>query len=119
MQESKKERGKMALNIEFEGYVQEIKDFDWGRVVTVTHNQRLKSQTTGEWETVGKDYIEVTVEKGMNVPAKDAPVKVSGSLKVSTYLKKDGSTGVALKVRAKDISDPVRAKSSAPESEIW
>lgn len=109
----------MALNIEFDGYVQEIKDFDWGTVITVTHNQRMKSATTGEWETVGKDYIEVTVEKGMKVPAKDTPVKVSGSLKVATYLKKDGSTGIALKVRAKEISDPVRAKAPAQSSEIW
>ncbi|CAB4152920.1 hypothetical protein UFOVP609_34 [uncultured Caudovirales phage] len=109
----------MALNIEFEGYVNEIKQFDWGTVVQMSHAQRAKNQTTGEWETVGKDYIDVTVPTGMSVPAQNSVAVIIGSLKVGTYAKKDGSTGVSLKVRAKDIRPGSRGKSAPAESEIW
>lgn len=109
----------MALNIEFEGYVNEIKQFDWGTVVQMSHAQRAKNQTTGEWETVGKDYIDVTVPQGMSVPAQNTTAVVVGTLKVGTYVKKDGSAGASLKVRAKDIRASVRGKSAPAESEIW
>jgi hypothetical protein len=96
----KERRNKMALQIEFEGFVQDVRNFDWGTVVVVAHNQRAKS-ASGQWETVGKDYIDVTFD-GVT-PEKDTLVKVKGTLKVSTYAKKDGSTGVALKVRASEL----------------
>jgi hypothetical protein len=108
----------MALNIEFEGYVNEIKQFDWGTVVSVSHAQRAKNQGTGEWETVGKDYIDVTVPQGLSVPAQNSVATIVGTLKVGTYVKKDGSTGVSLKVRAKDIRNSAR-KPAAAEPEIW
>lgn len=105
----------MALNISFEGYVQEIKEFGWGTVVTVTHNQRAKN-AVGEWETVGKDYLDVTTDGP--IPAKDTKVVVSGRLKVSTYIKKDGSTGIALKVAGATISEATRGNAVAAAKEI-
>jgi hypothetical protein len=105
----------MALNIEFEGFVQDIRSFDWGTVVVVAHNQRAKS-ASGQWETVGKDYIDVTYDGP--TPEKDTLVKVRGSLKVSTYAKKDGSTGVALKVRATELAPFNRGDAVAATREI-
>jgi hypothetical protein len=105
----------MALNISFEGYVQEIKEFGWGTVVTVTHNQRGKN-AAGEWETVGKDYLDVTTDGP--IPAKDTKVAVSGRLKVSTYIKKDGSHGIALKVAGATISEATRGNAVAAAKEI-
>lgn len=93
----------MALSIEFEGFVKEVKQLSWGSVAVVTHNQRAKNEQSGEWETVSKDYIDVTLPDGASVNENDL-VKVKGTFKVTTYDKKDGTTGIAIKVRAQDIS---------------
>lgn len=105
----------MALNITFEGFVQEIKEFGWGTVVTVVHNQRAKNNS-GQWETVGKDYLDVTTDGP--IPPKDSKVVVEGRLKVSTYQKRDGSTGIALKVSGATISEAVRGNAVAATKEI-
>ena len=98
----------MALNIEFEGYVDSVKVFGWGTVAKVTHAQRAKNDATGEWETVGKDYLDVTLPQGVEV-TENTKVRVKGTFKTSTYEKRDGSTGIALKVRASSVEpvDPV------------
>lgn len=97
----------MALNLEFEGYVNEIKQFSWGSIAKVSHSQRAKNEATGQWETVGKDYLDVTVPDGAIVD-EGSLVKVKGTLKVGTYDKKDGTQGIALKVRAQEITPVVR-----------
>lgn len=110
------EEKQMALNISFEGFVQEVKEFGWGTVVTVVHNQRSKNDATGQWETVGKDYLDVTTDGP--IPPKDTKVAVSGRLKVSTYQKKDGTTGIALKVAGATISEATRGNAVAATKEI-
>jgi|688.fasta_scaffold1138171_1 hypothetical protein len=99
----------MALKVEFKGFVQEIKTFDWGNVIVVAHDQR--QMNNGTWETVGRDYINVTFEG--ETPLKDALVDVKGNLKISTYPKKDGTMGIDLKVRAESIT-PVSKRQSDP-----
>lgn len=90
----------MALKIEFKGYVNDIRDFDWGKVIVIAHDQR--KLVDGEWQSVGKDYIDVTYDGP--APDKDTLVFVRGNLKVGTYPKRDGTTGVSLKVRAEEVS---------------
>ena len=92
----------MAVNVIFEGFVNEVKPFSWGTVAKVSHSQRAKNDATGQWETVGRDYFDVTLPEGVTVPEGEL-VRVEGTLKVGTYDKKDGTTGVALKVRAQSI----------------
>lgn len=92
----------MAVNVIFEGFVNEVKPFSWGTVAKVSHSQRAKNDATGQWETVGKDYFDVTLPEGVTVPEGEL-VRVEGTLKVGTYDKKDGTTGVALKVRAQSV----------------
>lgn len=107
----------MSIKVEFEGWVNDVKSFEWGHVLRVTHDQRAKNDA-GQWETVGKDYLDVTVTSDQLSTLHDSKVvKVAGSLKVSTYTKKDGSVGVALKVRASHI-EPVQrgAGKSAPDT---
>jgi single-stranded DNA-binding protein len=94
---------KMALNLQFEGFLNEVKVMDWGTVLRMAHSQRAKNTSTGQWETVGKDYIDVTVDDATGFAEGDL-LLVHGSLKVSTYEKRDGSTGIALKVRAVEVS---------------
>lgn len=100
----------MALKIEFEGYVNEVKNFSWGAVVKMSHSQRAKNKDTGLWETIGKDYIDVVLPEGFNAAQinEGMILNVFGTFKVETYPKNDGSTGVAIKVRATDVSNVER-----------
>lgn len=88
----------MTLKIEFEGYVNEVKTFDWGTVASVAHAQRAKN-AAGEWETVGKDYVDVTLPEGVST-VENSKVKVVGSLKPDAYTNKNGEAKPRLKVRA-------------------
>lgn len=88
----------MTLKIEFEGYVNEVKSFDWGTVASVSHAQRAKN-ANGDWETVGKDYIDVTLPEGVST-IENTKVKVIGSLKPDAYTNKNGEAKPRLKVRA-------------------
>lgn len=100
----------MALKIEFEGYVNEVKTFSWGSVVKMSHSQRAKNKDTGLWETIGKDYLDVVLPEGYNAEqVKEGTIlNVFGTFKVETYTKNDGSTGVALKVRANSLEQVER-----------
>lgn len=102
----------MAVNVIFEGFVNEVKPFSWGTVAKVSHSQRAKNDATGQWETVGKDYFDVTLPEGVSIPEGEL-VRVEGTLKVGTYDKKDGTTGVALKVRAQSIRKVERGNRDA------
>lgn len=102
----------MALKISFEGYVNEVKPFTWGTVLKMSHSQRAKNQQTGEWETVGKDYLDVTVEDASNIHEGDV-LAVTGTFKVETFQKRDGSTGVGIKVRASEVSPVERGARGA------
>lgn len=101
----------MAIQVVFEGFVNEVKALSWGNVAKVSHSQRAKNDA-GEWETVGRDYFDVTLPDGVNVND-GSLVKVVGTLKVGTYEKNDGSTGVSLKVRATEVA-PVERGQAAP-----
>jgi len=103
----------MAVEVNFEGYVNEVKQFSWGNVAKMSHNQRAKNDSTGQWETVGKDYFDVTLPEGVSVE-ENSIVAVKGTLKVGTYEKKDGTTGVSLKVRAQEVRKVERNRDSAP-----
>jgi hypothetical protein len=97
----------MALQLSFVGFVEEVKTFDWGSVVTVSHSNRQKNDA-GEWETTSRDYIDVTVdpssEFGWLLQAKKGlRIAVAGNAKLSTYPKKDGSTGVRIKLWPKEV----------------
>lgn len=108
----------MAITVEFEGYVGEAKEFSWGTVIKVAHSQRAKNEATGEWETVGKDYFDVSIPAGLDVPAEKSIVRVRGTLKVGTYDKRDGGVGIALKVRAQDIEAVQRGGRQDPVDTI-
>ena len=102
----------MALKIEFEGYVNEVKTFGWGTVLKMSHSQRAKNAASGQWETVGKDYLDVVLPEGFN-PAlinEGIILNVVGTFKVETYDKRDGDKGIALKVRATSV-EPVERNS--------
>lgn len=110
----------MAIQVQFEGYVREVKDYDWGTVYNVAHRQVIKNAAQ-EWETAGYDYFSVSREKGAPRFEVDAKVAVKGTLKSKTYPKRDGSgTGMALNVRAESFELAEAKSASVPEMQaVW
>jgi single-stranded DNA-binding protein len=111
----------MAVSIEFEGFVNEVRHYDWGVALDVAHSQRMKN-AGGQWETFGYDYFSVTPKSG-TLPEgveKGAKVLIRGTMKTKRYEKRDGSgTGLALNVRAESI-EPVRRGASVPQmQQVW
>ena len=96
----------MATTIKLTGWVNSVKEFDWGTTLSVSVSNRVKNPTSGEWETASRDYYDVVLNDGVQLgPIKENDqIVVEGTFKVGkTYQKKDGSTGVELKVRANAI----------------
>lgn len=100
----------MSIQIEFSGYINEVKKFEWGTVYDISHAQRLQNDS-GEWETAGYDYFSVIGDPGFD---KDQRVTVTGRLKTKRYEKKDGGTGVKLEVRADSIVPFAKQDIDAP-----
>jgi len=97
----------MALSMTFTGFVEEAKTFDWGSVVTVSHPHRKKNDQ-GKWETVGRDYIDVSIDPAgefgwLLKEDKGSRVTVTGNGKISTYEKRDGGTGIRIKLWPQEI----------------
>lgn len=109
----------MATTIHLEGYLYEIKELSWGTALRVGVNNRVKNDATGEWETASTDYYDVVLGDGVRLGAgvaENAPVVVDGTFKVGkTYSKRDGSTGVELKVRATSVEALERGSRAAEE----
>lgn len=106
----------MAIKVEFDAWINDVKSFDWGTVLKVSHDQRAKNEQSGEWETVGKDYLDVTVTAEQLSMIGDAKlVHVVGTLKKgNVFTKKDGSQDIDLKVRATELSPIQRNKPAEP-----
>jgi len=99
------------IQVEFMGFVNRIREYDWGTVYEMSHNQSEK-QPDGTWKVTGKDYLSVVGPAGFAV---DDMVTVKGTLKTKLFDKKDGSgKGVALNVSAKEMSKDATAKSTDP-----
>ena len=90
----------MAVKIEFTGFVNKVKKFDWGTVYDMSHHQMTKNHQ-GEWEKSGTDYFSVTGPEGF---AENDRVAVVGNLKSKRWEKQDGTKGMSLNVRAESIT---------------
>lgn len=109
----------MAINIEFTGFINGVREFEWGVVYDMAHAQMAKDEQ-GEWKVAGKDYLSVTGPKGFN---EGDQCLVIGTLKTKLYDKKDGSKGVALNVRAREMKLAERRQSNkvgvAALNDVW
>tara|TARA_R100001463_G_scaffold95726_1_gene150261 strand:- start:702 stop:1109 length:408 start_codon:yes stop_codon:yes gene_type:complete len=101
----------VAVKIEFTGFVNKVKKFDWGTVYDMSHHQMTKNHQ-GEWEKSGTDYFSVTGPEGF---VENDRVTVIGNLKTKRYERQDGSKGTSLNVRAESITmvEGVKRQSAA------
>lgn len=93
----------MAIKVAFRGFVNEVKQFDWGVVYNVSHAQRQKDEQD-EWVTKGYDYFDVVGEIPTPQYSKGDQVEVQGNLKTRRYEGKDGVARVTLQVRAERMT---------------
>jgi len=110
----------MAVQIAFEGWIKDVREYDWGTVYNVAHRQVIKNAAQ-EWETAGYDYFSVSREKGAPGFEVGAKVAVKGTLKSKSYPKKDGSgTATALNVRAESFELAEQKAASVPDmQQVW
>jgi hypothetical protein len=82
------------------GWLNDPKVFDWGSAAKIAVDTR-KQNEAGEWETVDKVTYDVTFD-GTFPDAKQviAQGRIVG---INTYEKRDGTTGVSIKVRAESV----------------
>ena len=110
------------IRVEFKGYVNSVRVFDWGTVYNVSHNQVRKNHQ-GEWDTVGRDYFSVVAPKDSATFSENDQVEIVGRLKTKTYDKRDGSgKGISLEVRADEMRTVQRGNKTAsvPDMQnIW
>lgn len=89
--------------IQLTGWLNNVSEFDWGRAFSVAVDVR-KRNDSGEWETVDKTSYDVTTDDKSGYFGEVKQVKVVGRITgLNTYQKRDGSTGVSVKVRAESI----------------
>lgn len=104
--------------IEVTGWLNDVKQFDWGVALKVGVDVRKKNHQD-EWETVDKTVYDVTTNE---VPPLDGvkQVTVTGRITgTSTFAKRDGSTGAAVKVRATNIVAAGEKVQEAAIMEQW
>jgi len=102
----------MAVKVQFRGFVNDVKQFDWGVIYNMAHSQRQKDEQ-GEWQTVGYDYFDVVDNSRMTSFVKGDQVEVTGNLKTRRYEGRDGVQRMSLQVRA-DSMDKVRGPARGP-----
>jgi len=85
------------------GWLNEVKSFDWGTALRVSADVR-RTNDQGEWETVDKLSYDVTTAEPFQSEARQVTVtgRITG---LNIFQKKDGSTGVSIKVRADSIEE--------------
>lgn len=86
--------------VKITGWLNDTKSFDWGSAGKVSVDVRKKTDE-GKWETVDRVTYDVTFEAGFpNAERVTVEGRITG---LNVYEKRDGSTGVSVKVRANSV----------------
>jgi hypothetical protein len=104
--------------VEVTGWLNDVKQFDWGVVLKLSVDVRRKNDQ-GEWETVDKTVYDVTTD-GKTAVEGVKQVKVTGRITgTNTFQKRDGSTGSSIKVRADRVEVASDKVNEAAIMEAW
>ena len=91
------------IRVEFDGFVNRVREYEWGVAYDISHNQS-KKQPDGTFVNDGKDYFSVVGVKGGPRFDENDFVSVKGTMKTAFFDKRDGSgKGVALNVQATEM----------------
>jgi len=94
--------------VQVTGWLNDVKVFDWGQAAKVSVDQR-KQNAEGNWETVDKTVYDVTFD-GSFPDSKQVTIegRITG---LNIFEKRDGTTGVSIKVRAESVTAVENTKS--------
>jgi hypothetical protein len=85
------------------GWLNDVKDFDWGRALKVSVDVRKKNHQE-EWETVDKTVYDVTTDDKSGMFDGVKQVTVTGRITgTNVFQKRDGTSGFSIKVRGESI----------------
>jgi hypothetical protein len=101
------------------GWLNDVKDFDWGRALKVSVDVR-KQNHQGEWETVDKTVYDVTTDDRSMVFDNIKQVTVEGRITgTNVFQKRDGSSGFSIKVRGTSITPASDKVDVAAVNAVW
>ena len=101
------------------GWLNDVKDFDWGRALKVSVDVR-KQTHQGEWETVDKTIYDVTTDDRSQNFEGVKQVTVEGRIGgTNVFQKRDGSSGFSIKVRATSITPASDKVDVAAVNAVW
>jgi len=104
--------------IELTGWLNDVREFDWGTALKVSVDVRKKTPE-GTWETVDKTIYDVTTD-GKTAVEGVKQVRVVGRITgTNTFQKRDGSTGSSIKVRADRVEVASDKVNEAAIMEAW
>ena len=100
------------------GWLNDVKDFEWGRALKVAVDVRKKNDQD-EWETVDKTVYDCTTDD--RTPLDEVrQVRVVGRITgTNVFQKRDGSSGFSIKVRAESVVPLDGKTQSAAVNQVW
>jgi len=100
------------------GWLNDVKDFQWGRALKLAVDVRKKNHQD-EWETVDKTIYDVTTDSQTALDDVKQVTVVGRIVGTSTFQKRDGSTGSAIRVRAESVNVAGAKTQEAAINEVW
>jgi hypothetical protein len=110
---------KNEATVKVTGWLNDVKDFDWGRALKVSVDVR-KQNHQGEWETVDKTVYDVTTDDRSQNFEHVKQVIVEGRITgTNVFQKRDGSSGFSIKVRGTSITPASEKTQEAAINMVW
>ena len=113
---------KNEAQIQLTGWLNDVKDFEWGRALKVSVDVRKKNHQD-EWETVDKTIYDVTTDNRTALDGVKQVVVTGRITGTNVFQKRDGSSGFSIKVRAQTVepaaNQVVEKTGHAALNEVW
>ena len=113
---------KNEAQIQLTGWLNDVKDFEWGRALKVSVDVRKKNHQD-EWETVDKTIYDVTTDNRTPLDGVKQVVVTGRITGTNVFQKRDGSSGFSIKVRAENVepapNQVVEKTGHAALNEVW
>ena len=113
---------KNEAQIQLTGWLNDVKDFEWGRALKVSVDVRKKNHQD-EWETVDKTIYDVTTDNRTPLDGVKQVVVTGRITGTNVFQKRDGSSGFSIKVRAQTVepaaNQVVEKTGHAALNEVW
>ena len=113
---------KNEAQIQLTGWLNDVKDFEWGRALKVSVDVRKKNHQ-GDWETVDKTVYDVTTDNRAPLDGVKQVVVTGRIVGTNVFEKRDGTPGFSIKVRAENVepaaNQVVDKTGHAALNEVW